>query len=256
MSMSRRRYLSSEISTDDKVNSLSDRAALLYTWSLPHFADNCRLTPKNAAECRWTIFPGRKCTDEQVEDAMNELFSTGLWGRDENARIFIPSESFYKYQTYINAEKRRETPQIAASPSPSPSPTLKEDPYSPQRGRMRVVMDSGFEKFWDAYPRKVGKGRAYRMWRSEVKNAIDTQAAIFTALEWQVKQDQWSKDGGQYIPHPATWLHDHRWQDAIATDIYTTTGKTSEELAAEANEREKKREAEKRREYREKYAQR
>lgn len=129
--MARRRYISTDISTDSKVNAVSDLAALLYTWSIPHFADNCRLTPRNAAECRWTILPGRKSTEKDVEKAMNELFCVGLWGRDEDGRIFIPSDSFYKFQTYINAANRRETPQIAASSSPSlsPSPSLKEDTY-------------------------------------------------------------------------------------------------------------------------------
>lgn len=125
--MSRRRYLSTDISTDGKVNQLSDQAALLFTWAIPHFADDCRLTPQNAVEIRLTIVPGRNWTTKHIEGLMNEIFSLGLWGRDENGQIYTPSDSFYKFQTYINAANRRETPQIAASPSLSPSPSLKED---------------------------------------------------------------------------------------------------------------------------------
>jgi hypothetical protein len=24
---------------------------------------------------------------------------------------------------------------------------------------------------------------------------------------------EWTKDGGQFIPHPATWLNQKRWED-------------------------------------------
>ena len=37
--------------------------------------------------------------------------------------------------------------------------------------------------------------------------------AVLAALEWQVQQPAWTKDGGAYIPHPATWLNGARWED-------------------------------------------
>jgi hypothetical protein len=36
---------------------------------------------------------------------------------------------------------------------------------------------------------------------------------MLRALSWQRAQDQWTKDGGQYIPNPATWLNQKRWED-------------------------------------------
>ena len=134
--MARRRYISTDISTDEKVNSVSNFAKLLYTWSIPHFADNCRITPRNAAEVKWSIVPALKEGPKEVEKAMQELFQAQLWGRDEEGHIFIPAESFYKYQTYINAANHRKTPQITASPSlspsPSPSPIREEAPTVPE----------------------------------------------------------------------------------------------------------------------------
>lgn len=127
--MSRCRKISTDISVDGKVNELSDQAALLYTWAIPHFNDDCRITARNSKEVQMAVVPGRKWSEKEVKKYMEELFSAGLWGVDENKRIFIPSDSFYKYQTYINSEKRQETPRISISPSPSPS--LKEDNTSP-----------------------------------------------------------------------------------------------------------------------------
>lgn len=164
--MGRRRYLSTDISCDGDVNKLSDKAALLYTWALPHFADNCRLTPKNAAELRLAVIPGREWPVDTVDNCMEEIFSVGLWGRDpSDGTIYIPSKTFYKFQTYINAAKRRETPPIAAnrretpknttSPSPSPSPSLKEDRKKNKRptpaASSFVLPDWIKNEIWEAF---------------------------------------------------------------------------------------------------------
>ena len=34
-----------------------------------------------------------------------------------------------------------------------------------------------------------------------------------SALENQKKSEQWTKDRGQFIPNPATWLNQQRWLD-------------------------------------------
>lgn len=67
----------------------------------------------------------------------------------------------------------------------------------------------GFNEFWQAYPRKVGKGAAEKAW---AKANPDLQA-VLTALAWQTKQDGWTKDGGAFIPHPGTYLNQRRWED-------------------------------------------
>lgn len=40
---------------------------------------------------------------------------------------------------------------------------------------------------------------------------------MLAALERQGKSDQWRRDGGQYIPHAATWLNGRRWEDEAPT---------------------------------------
>jgi uncharacterized protein YdaU (DUF1376 family) len=67
----------------------------------------------------------------------------------------------------------------------------------------------GFNEFWNAYPRKVGKGAAEKAW---AKSSPDLQA-VLTTLAWQTKQDGWTKDGGAFIPHPGTYLNQRRWED-------------------------------------------
>ncbi|NGY03448.1 hypothetical protein [Solimonas terrae] len=73
----------------------------------------------------------------------------------------------------------------------------------------------GFAEFWLAYPRKASKPHAQAAWR---KLRLDTQAlpAILAGLERDRRSDQWRRDNGQYIPHPATWLNGRRWEDEAA----------------------------------------
>jgi hypothetical protein len=69
-----------------------------------------------------------------------------------------------------------------------------------------------FDRFWAAYPRKVGKDAAWKAWQKRRPDA-DGLEAILAALAWQSRSSDWLKDGGQFIPHPSTWLNQARWHD-------------------------------------------
>lgn len=68
-----------------------------------------------------------------------------------------------------------------------------------------------FDAFWNAYPRKVGKGDARRAWDA-LRHRPDLETLLL-AIEKRRGSEQWKKEGGQYIPHPSTWLRQHRWLD-------------------------------------------
>jgi hypothetical protein len=38
-------------------------------------------------------------------------------------------------------------------------------------------------------------------------------------LEAQKKQEDWRKDGGKFIPYPATYLRQERWDDELTIDL-------------------------------------
>lgn len=69
-----------------------------------------------------------------------------------------------------------------------------------------------FAAFWKAYPRKVGKEKAWQAWQ-RVRPDADLLTAMLAALEWQSRSADWMRDGGQFIPHPTTWLNQGRWDD-------------------------------------------
>ena len=75
--VSRRRWLSTKISKDKRVNALamqSDFAALLYTWMIPHASDDATITG-DAEELLYIVLPGRR--DKTVE-AIDSWYSR-IW---------------------------------------------------------------------------------------------------------------------------------------------------------------------------------
>ena len=74
--------------------------------------------------------------------------------------------------------------------------------------------ESGFDEFWQSYPRKVGKKAAQNAWKRLKPNAA-LRIKIMEALQEQKASQRWQKEEGRYIPNPATWLHQERWEDQL-----------------------------------------
>lgn len=66
-----------------------------------------------------------------------------------------------------------------------------------------------FLSFWNTYPRKKAKGYAYKAWQ---KLNPDLEV-VLKALEKAKQSADWLKEGGQFIPHPASWLNAKGWED-------------------------------------------
>lgn len=71
----------------------------------------------------------------------------------------------------------------------------------------RATSHPDFPDFWAAYPRKVGKGAAEKAFAAAIAKGASV-ADIAAGLNRQ----RWPADA-QFIPHPATWLNQSRWQD-------------------------------------------
>jgi hypothetical protein len=69
-----------------------------------------------------------------------------------------------------------------------------------------------FQGFWKAYPRKVSKVDARRLWQ-KLQPTPELVDEILRALEIHKQSEQWKNR--QYIPHPSTWLKQRRWEDEV-----------------------------------------
>lgn len=71
-----------------------------------------------------------------------------------------------------------------------------------------------FADFWSVYPKKVGKGAAQKAW-DKINPGKKLSEEIIESAKKQKSSKQWEKDDGQYIPNPATWLNQRRWEDEL-----------------------------------------
>lgn len=71
-----------------------------------------------------------------------------------------------------------------------------------------------FDRFWSEYPRKESKPAARRAFDklNVDESLLETMLA---AIEKQKSLPQWNESGGQFIPYPATWLNNNRWEDEV-----------------------------------------
>lgn len=69
-----------------------------------------------------------------------------------------------------------------------------------------------FNEFWVLYPRKISKRVAEKSWsKMTPQEQSDALEAISNHLEyWKIKNTE-----TEYIPHPATWLNQGRWEDEL-----------------------------------------
>jgi len=72
------------------------------------------------------------------------------------------------------------------------------------------ICAADFERFWSAYPKKRNKETARKAFKKLKGVSIET---LLEAIEKQKRSQDWLKDGGQYIPYPATWLNAGGWEN-------------------------------------------
>ncbi|MDI1461024.1 hypothetical protein QEZ54_08615 [Catellatospora sp. KI3] len=74
---------------------------------------------------------------------------------------------------------------------------------------------AAFDRFWAAYPKRVGKADARRAW-DKIAKAEDADFDAIIAGAERYRDDGARRRGGdQYTAHPGTWLRAERWLDEL-----------------------------------------
>lgn len=77
-----------------------------------------------------------------------------------------------------------------------------------------VDVNNLFNTFWNEYPKKVAKQDAAKAFK-KIKPTEELIKIIIQKVQEFKKSEAWLKDGGQFIPNPATFLNGRRWEDEI-----------------------------------------
>lgn len=90
--------------------------------------------------------------------------------------------------------------------------TQYKDTHSKERPAKAAALDSDFEKWWNIYPRKISKKKAMQAWKKINPNTELKRKMVLAVLNHKESQ-QWQQE--EYIPYPATWLNQERWNDTL-----------------------------------------
>ena len=104
----------------------------------------------------------------------------------------------------MSPSRARAESESNTNPNPNPNP---------RRARTQEA-DPAFDTFWAEYPNKVKKPNAIRAWEKLKPDAALAEKIMQGLARWK-ESDQWTRDNGRFVPHPATWLNGRQWEDEV-----------------------------------------
>lgn len=141
--MSRKRFITSDISTDKKVAALAvenPTAALMWPWLMTNFDDWGRMGA-DPMEVKLTIFPAFPFTSADIAEAIKLIDKHGLahyYEVDGKPYLAVNPTTYYKYQTYIKSERKDK--QNSKYPAP-PNPPWEQEPKNNQQ-KSAIICDN------------------------------------------------------------------------------------------------------------------
>lgn len=179
----------------------------------------------------------------EVEAVLREFFAEedGTWNHSHCDDVIDQYRS-KALQAAENGKRGGRPKKTQDKPNPNPEETQSVNSANPEKTGSKAnqepitnnqykdqktcapmardsVEEDLFPKFWKLYPNKKGKAAAEKAW-AKLKVTPELFNLIAQGLAKQCTSAAWTKDGGQFIPHPATWLNGKRWEDEIPSNVH------------------------------------
>lgn len=129
--------------------------------------------------------------------------------KNNNKNIYAHSENEQVYNHEDDKQKESDNHSSNTIKQETKNKAIKK-----QNKELNELQEKQFDKFWQAYPKKVSKKQAQKSWK-KISPSLELFEKILKALEMVKQTEQWKKDNGKYVPYPATWLNQERWTDEI-----------------------------------------
>lgn len=142
--------------------------------------------------------------------------------------LFDVAAGVFSSTSTADGQKRPQEPSVAPAKenahqdierAPSPSKVPSETMPTGTDSRIDAAwIPQRFAAFWEKYPKKVAKQAAMKAFSKIIKAQPDVDVfmkVLMASLEWWKSRPNWQSDGGNYIPHPATWLNRGSWEDSV-----------------------------------------
>lgn len=175
---------------------------------------------------KWTIgYRTCRYNENQTKKAMKalrkELMITTM---KELGGVLITICNYDFYQHPKNYDRTNERTNESTTREP-----IKNHPLPDNNNKNKNDNNNYFAQFWELYPLKKGKEKAREKWNTKV---ISDEMALLVieAVKKQLHAEMFDlREKKKYCPHPATWLHQGRWEDEIITHEKTIEDKHDSE---------------------------
>lgn len=224
------RIIKDTIRTSRSVNALTDFQFRVWLYLITYVDDYGRGSA-DAELLKGLVFTRRKgVTEQQIQKAIADLANMGMVNLYEvDGEPFLYFPNWHDHQRIRDCKPKFPAPpenescgelrQAAASCGELPpesesnictSTSINTNDVSKALSNTEaLVSNEEFNTFWAAYPKKNAKLNAQKAF-AKVDVPLNV---LLDALERQKASWDWQKEGGKYIPLPATWLNGRRWED-------------------------------------------
>lgn len=215
--MARIRTIKPEFWRNEDLCNLPEATHMLAA-ALLNYADDFGYFNANPKLIEGEIYPLRK-PSVKIPESLRSLQTIGYlelgttpdgknWGRvvhfTSHQKVSHPTDSKISCLS-ITWEHSGNTPENILNP---PDP-LRPEGKGKEQGKERNARASRFDEFWNVCPKKVGKGKAEKIY---LRSLQETSPDLLIAAMRRYAASQAGKDE-TYIAHPSTWLNDKRWAD-------------------------------------------
>lgn len=169
---------------------------------------------------RYALSEETGLSEQEIRTALNKLKSTSeITIKPTNKFSLI---TICKYEDYQEHDVHcQPADQPAGQPTINQQSTTNKNIKNKRKRPVQNEPSLEWEKFWNAYPRKEKKKEAWVAFE-RLKCGSGMFETIMDKLEEFKQSDQWSREGGRYIPLASSWINGERWHDEIKTPQHKT----------------------------------
>lgn len=146
---------------------------------------------------RWLIVNYAKYRAMRDSEARREQNRINQRARRQRLSASVSRVSSMSAQVEVEAEVEAEVENI--------SPASGEESMAEWR--------TGFDPFWDRYPRKRDRQSAEKAYMKLKPRTQETYNALLAGLDWW-KTKEWAQRDPGMVEYASTWLNKRRWLDA------------------------------------------
>lgn len=162
--------------------------------------------------------------ETEVKAVLEEFFTLSDDGwhndrADEEIAAYHQRAELARVNGRLGGRKKKTQTEPTGNQSGTDEAGVSKPNHKPETKNQSIPVDLGlFDRFWSTYPRKVAKPEGMKAWL-KLKPDAKLAEQIIAGVEQAKQSRDWTKDDGQFIPHPSTFLNQRRWEDFSGSEV-------------------------------------